>query len=113
MYSSCNQPAVATTAPTEPRLRRIVTEVRLGDGTIDIARGLKGLLPWARLNDVMAQYALVSWKMQDVSAEVQEAIGMYGQDLVGVILPVLQWDFPHIPKSQSNSGCLTPPYPLQ
>jgi hypothetical protein len=69
---------------------------RLGDGTIDIARGLKELLPKARLNDVTAQHALVtrkaliSGKLQDVSREVQEAIAMYGQDLIGVILPVLQ-----------------------
>jgi hypothetical protein len=35
---------------------------RLGDGTIDIARGLKVLLPKARLNDVTAQHALVTHK---------------------------------------------------
>jgi hypothetical protein len=69
---------------------------RLGDGTIDIARGLKGLLPKAGLNDVTAQHtlvtrkALISGKLQDVTREVQEAIAMYGQDLIGTILPVLQ-----------------------
>jgi hypothetical protein len=69
---------------------------RVGDGTIDLARGLKELLPKAGLNDVTAQYALITrralinGKMHDVSAEVRQVIGMYGQDLVGVILPMLQ-----------------------
>ncbi len=69
---------------------------RLGDGTIAIARGLKELLPKAGLNDVTAQHALITrraliaGRMQDVSAEVNEAIGMYGQDLIGLILPILQ-----------------------
>lgn len=49
---------------------------RRGDGTIDIARGLKALLPKAKFNDVTAQYALVSrqalisGKMQKITREV-------------------------------------------
>jgi hypothetical protein len=48
---------------------------RRGDGTIDIARGLKQLLPKAKFNDVTAQYALItrqaliSGKMQTIEKE--------------------------------------------
>lgn len=69
---------------------------RRGDGTIDIARGLKELLPKAKFNDVTAQYALVSrqalisGKMQKISKEVDSVINTYGQDLVGKMLEIFQ-----------------------
>lgn len=69
---------------------------RRGDGTIDIARGLKDLLPKARFNDVTAQYALVSrqalisGKMTRIDREVQTVINTYGADLVGKMLEIFQ-----------------------
>jgi hypothetical protein len=69
---------------------------RRGDGTIDIARGLKELLPKAKFNDVTAQYALVSrqalisGKMQKIDKEVASVINTYGQDLVGKMLEIFQ-----------------------
>src|SRR5829696_8736948 len=69
---------------------------RRGDGTIDIARGLKQLLPKAKFNDVTAQYALVSrqalisGKMQKIFREVDSVINSYGQDLVGKMLEIFQ-----------------------
>jgi hypothetical protein len=69
---------------------------RRGDGTIDIARGLKELLPKARLNDVTAQYALISrqalisGKLQRIDKEVAAVINTYGQDLVGKMLEMFQ-----------------------
>jgi len=69
---------------------------RRGDGTIDIARGLKTLLPKAKFNDVTAQYALVSrqalisGKMQKITREVDSVINSYGQDLVGKMLEIFQ-----------------------
>ncbi|MDQ2998568.1 MAG: hypothetical protein M3R61_16150 [Chloroflexota bacterium] len=69
---------------------------RRGDGTIDIARGLKQLLPKAKFNDVTAQYALVtrqaliSGKMQTIEKEVVSVIDTYGQDLVGKMLEIVQ-----------------------
>jgi hypothetical protein len=69
---------------------------RRGDGTIDIARGLKTLLPKAKFNDVTAQYALVSrqalisGKMQKIVREVDSIINTYGQDLVGKMLEIFQ-----------------------
>ena len=69
---------------------------RRGDGTIDIARGLKQLLPKAKFNDVTAQYALIthqaliSGKMQPIEKEVASVIESYGQDLVGKMLEIVQ-----------------------
>jgi len=69
---------------------------RRGDGTIDIARGLKHLLPKAKFNDVTAQYALItrqaliSGKMQTIEKEVVSVIDTYGQDLVGKMLEIVQ-----------------------
>jgi hypothetical protein len=69
---------------------------RRGDGTIDIARGLKQLLPKAKFNDVTAQYALItrqaliSGKMQTIEKEVVSVIDTYGQDLVGKMLEIVQ-----------------------
>jgi len=69
---------------------------RRGDGTIDIARGLKQLLPKAKFNDVTAQYALItrqaliSGKMQPIEKEVVSVIDTYGQDLVGKMLEIVQ-----------------------
>jgi hypothetical protein len=69
---------------------------RRGDGTIDIARGLKQLLPKAKFNDVTAQYALItrqaliSGKMQPIEKEVVSVIESYGQDLVGKMLEIVQ-----------------------
>ncbi len=69
---------------------------RRGEGTIDIARGLRELLPKAKFNDVTAQYALVSrqalisGKMQKIDKEVQSVINTYGQDLVGKMLEIFQ-----------------------
>jgi len=69
---------------------------RRGDGTIDIARGLKQLLPKAKFNDVTAQYALItrqaliSGKMQKIEKEVVSVINSYGQDLVGKMLEIVQ-----------------------
>jgi hypothetical protein len=69
---------------------------RRGDGTIDIARGLKELLPKAKFNDVTAQHALVarqalmSGKMQKITREVDSVINTYGQDLVGKMLEIFQ-----------------------
>jgi hypothetical protein len=69
---------------------------RRGDGTIDIARGLKQLLPKAKFNDVTAQYALItrqaliSGKMQTIEKEVVSVIDSYGQDLVGKMLEIVQ-----------------------
>jgi hypothetical protein len=69
---------------------------RRGDGTIDIARGLKQLLPKAKFNDVTAQYALItrqaliSGKMQTIEKEVVSVINSYGQDLVGKMLEIVQ-----------------------
>ena len=63
---------------------------------IDIARGLKALLPKAKFNDVTAQYALVSrqalisGKMQKIVREVDSVINSYGQDLVGKMLEIFQ-----------------------
>jgi hypothetical protein len=57
---------------------------RRGDGTIDIARGLKQLLPKAKFNDVTAQYALITrqalicGKMQTIEKEVVSVIDTYG-----------------------------------
>ncbi|KAB8140763.1 hypothetical protein F8S13_22435 [Chloroflexia bacterium SDU3-3] len=73
-----------------------LSTARIADGTIDIARGLKTMLPRAALNDVTAQHALVTrraliaGKMQDISAEVQECIALYGQDMIAQLLPVMQ-----------------------
>ena len=69
---------------------------RRGDGTIDIARGLKQLLPKAKFNDVTAQYALITrqaliaGKMQPIEKEVASVIESYGQDLVGKMLEIVQ-----------------------
>ena len=69
---------------------------RRGDGTIDIARGLKQLLPKAKCNDVTAQYALItrqaliSGKMRPIEKEVVSVIDTYGQDLVGKMLEIVQ-----------------------
>lgn len=69
---------------------------RRGDGAIDIARGLKQLLPKAKFNDVTAQYALItrqaliSGKMQPIRKEVVSVIDTYGQDLVGKMLEIVQ-----------------------
>lgn len=69
---------------------------RPGDGTIDIARGLIELLPKAKLNDVTAQYALVTrqaligGKMHKIDKEVNSVINTYGQDLVGKMLSIFQ-----------------------
>jgi hypothetical protein len=69
---------------------------RRGDGTIDIARGLKQLLPKAKFNDVTAQYALITrqaliaGKMQPIENEVASVIESYGQDLVGKMLEIVQ-----------------------
>jgi len=69
---------------------------RRGDGTIDIARGLKQLLPKAKFNDVTAQYALITrqalicGKMQPIEKEVVSVIESYGQDLVGKMLEIVQ-----------------------
>jgi hypothetical protein len=69
---------------------------RRGDGTIDIARGLKQLLPKAKFNDVTAQYALITrqaliaGKMQPIEQEVASVIESYGQDLVGKMLEIVQ-----------------------
>jgi hypothetical protein len=69
---------------------------RRGDGTIDIARGLKQLLPKAKFNDVTAQYALItrqaliSGKRQTIEKEVVSVIDTYGQDLVGKMLEIVQ-----------------------
>ena len=69
---------------------------RRGDGTIDIARGLKELLPKAKFNDVTAQHALVSrqalmsGRMQKITREVDSVIDTYGQDLVGKMLEIFQ-----------------------
>jgi hypothetical protein len=69
---------------------------RRGDGTIDITRGLKQLLPKAKFNDVTAQYALItrqaliSGKMQTIEKEVMSVIDTYGQDLVGKMLEIVQ-----------------------
>jgi hypothetical protein len=74
---------------------RLATE-RMGNGTIEVARGLIKRLPKARLNDVTAQHALVSrhvlisGKMQHVSTEVDEVLQMYGHNLVARMLPTFQ-----------------------
>jgi hypothetical protein len=69
---------------------------RRGDGTIDIARGLKQLLPKAKFNDVTAQYALITCqaliagKMQLIEKEVASVIESYGHDLIGKMLEIVQ-----------------------
>lgn len=74
---------------------RMATE-RIGDGTIDIARGLKELLPKAKLNDVTAQYglvsrqALISGKWVKIDQQVRSVINSYGQDLIGKLLETVQ-----------------------
>jgi hypothetical protein len=74
---------------------RMISE-RIGDGTIDIARALKGKLPKAKLNDVTAQHSLVTRQTMEmgrnrkINKEVDEVLHTNGQDLVGQVLPVLQ-----------------------
>ena len=73
-----------------------MTSERIGDGTIDIARALKAMLPKAKLNDVTAQHSLVTRQTMEmgrnrkIHKEVDEVLHTNGQDLVGQVLPVLQ-----------------------
>ncbi|HEU4327351.1 MAG TPA: hypothetical protein VFS21_29710 [Roseiflexaceae bacterium] len=73
-----------------------MSSTRRGDGTIDIARGLRERLPKAALNDVTAQAALVSrqvlmsGKMVKVDKDVQAVVATYGSDLVGKLLEVFR-----------------------
>ncbi|HEU4322930.1 MAG TPA: hypothetical protein VFS21_07240 [Roseiflexaceae bacterium] len=69
---------------------------RRGDGTIRIAREMKGLFPSADLNDVAAQHALVSRRLmvsgqtRDISPQVEQLLASKGSSLISDILPSLR-----------------------
>jgi len=46
---------------------------------------------------LVSRRAMISGKLQDVSAQVQAAIAMYRQDLIGQILPILKAEVDNYP----------------
>lgn len=83
-----------TTVQIKPIYR--MTTRRLGEGTIRVARALKDKFPRHELNDVAAQQALitkrllVSGRLRNISAEVEEVLNSQGQAIIGTVLPVLR-----------------------
>lgn len=83
-----------TTVRVKPSYQ--MTTNRVGDGTIRVARALKGKFPKFDLNNVAAQQALmtrrllVAGRQRDISAEVEDVLNSQGQGLIGAVLPVLR-----------------------